>query len=180
MNLYAYVGNNPSAFIDPFGLSKCSDLRKAIRTEWQDIQAKVRDWFSNDPRKAFDPTGGHDLSLNQKIGSQRPNGSYSGLKGKILDYKAQCKKNDDDDDDDDFTKFNTSELPQIEEDLNNLPHFEPKLPVLYPQLPPIRVPQVPTSAKAMTAVGAGALIGAILIEIFKDAGVGAAAAVAFD
>ena len=44
MNLYAYCGNNPLNWIEPWGLCKTDELEKDIRNELQDIVNDAQSW----------------------------------------------------------------------------------------------------------------------------------------
>lgn len=98
LNLYAYVGNNPESYIDPFGLEsgdKCSTLKAAIRALGNSLYSRFLKFntlaFEN-PEKPH-----HDVNINEE---QR------GLRKRIQQYRDECS----DDDDDDFTQ----ELERIE------------------------------------------------------------------
>ncbi len=91
MNLYAYAGNNPMAFSDPFGLRPCSEIRQAIRKRIDNMRRRVRQYKD---------------AWNKGDADQQHLGQLEGVRDGYGDEKKEYEQEKcyDDDDHDDFKK----------------------------------------------------------------------------
>jgi RHS repeat-associated protein len=86
-NLYAYVGNDPVTYRDPFGLDRCKDLQKKIDERTRDVSDRITNFLTY--WTSGESNSGHWDQIRQK---------RANLSDMLDEYEsAGCKdKNDDD------------------------------------------------------------------------------------
>lgn len=149
VNLFRYVVNSPSNWIDPMGLklskTECAALRSRILARFRDL---VSDLTRYNPKE--DAIGGYPIyKKGQFIGTTKPGGHYTeikerqgGLKQDLTRYSRECRKDNDD---------GNPPVPRCVDEAANRPIAPPSFaprpnnPFMAPPMPApsIELPEVP-------------------------------------
>jgi RHS repeat-associated protein len=154
VNLYAYAGNNPVSFVDPFGLKPCWLIRMQINRVVNSMQRRTSQYLEAYAR------GEADAVHMRQLGNDR-----RGFSNRMREYQENgCY---DDDHHDDFRNtirrgdaLQHRELPAPQLKLN--PRREP--PPQMPDLPEVR-PPTNQEMSAIAATGALILIAIALLPL---------------